>query len=202
MKNNSFFWDKVAGIYDIFVYIINFKTHKNLKKILVPLFDSNDFVLECACGTGMLTKMIANQGSKIIATDFSEKMLQKAETKCREYKNVHFKIVDISKLDFEDNSFDKVVAGNVIHLLENPKKALEELIRVCKPSGEIIIPTYINGKENVFIKILGMFGANSNFKRKFTLSSYKQFFINSGCQNVRYIKVDGFIPCAIAIITK
>ncbi|HPX32934.1 MAG TPA: methyltransferase domain-containing protein [Erysipelotrichaceae bacterium] len=202
MRNEKFFWDYVSSIYDVFVYVINFKTHNNLKKQISSLFKPNDFVLECACGTGMFTKMIASQGSKLIATDFSEKMVQKAEINCKAYKNVHFKIADISKLEFEDNSFDKVVAGNVIHLLEEPKKALEELIRVCKPRCKIIVTTYINEKENVFTKILGKFGADSNFKRKFTFSSYEQFFTDLGCRNVRYIKVDGFIPCSIAIIEK
>ena len=47
-----------------------------------------------------------------------------------------------------DNSFDKVVAGNVIHLLDNPSEALNELLRVCKPGGKLIIPTYINIERN------------------------------------------------------
>ena len=43
-----------------------------------------------------------------------------------------------------DGQFDKVIAANVIHLLDEPFKALAELDRVCKPGGQIIIPTYIN----------------------------------------------------------
>ena len=49
------FWDKVAGVYDIFVRIINKKTHKMLIKKTVSLFTDQDEVLECACGTGMLS---------------------------------------------------------------------------------------------------------------------------------------------------
>ena len=43
-----------------------------------------------------------------------------------------------------DGLFDKVIAANVIHLLDEPLKALAALDRVCKPGGQIIIPTYIN----------------------------------------------------------
>ena len=54
---------------------------------------------------------------------------------------------NINKLEYSDEIFDKVVAGNVIHLLDKPENALSELMRVCKKGGMIIIPTYINLKQ-------------------------------------------------------
>ena len=36
-----------------------------------------------------------------------------------------------------------MVAANVIHLIEHPEIALNELLRVCKKGGEVIIPTYL-----------------------------------------------------------
>ena len=53
------FWDNVAWVYDIFVHVINRKTHKQLKQIIYGLMEPNDSVLECACGTGMLTEVMA-----------------------------------------------------------------------------------------------------------------------------------------------
>ena len=82
---------------------------------------------------------------------------------------------DITKLGYADNSFDKVVAANVIHLLDDPQAALDELLRVCKPGGQIIIPTYINreneGNPSIFVKVIGKLGAD--FKDQFTYQSYK-----------------------------
>ena len=60
------------------------------------------------------------------------------------FHNVFFKKADITNLKCKDERFDKVVAGNVIHLVPNPEKAMAELNRVVKPGGKIIIPTYIN----------------------------------------------------------
>ena len=97
----------------------------------------------------------------------------------------------------------KVVAGNVIHLLTEPQKAMAELERVTKPGGQIIIPTYINKtkKSNgAAIKLLGLLGAD--FKRQFDPASYKAFFAGLGYQDVTYQVVDGRMPCAIAIINK
>lgn len=152
----------------------------------------------------MLTEIIAPECQKLIATDFSKNMLQKAETKCKNHSNIRFMLADILNLDFEDGIFDKVVAGNVIHLLDEPFKALEELVRVCRPGGRVIIPTYLNKqtskKENRFAKIAGKFGAG--FKQKFSFSSYRQFFLDAGYIDALHIKIDGFIPCSIAIIEK
>ena len=47
-----------------------------------------------------------------------------------------FKKADITNIKCKDERFDKVVAGNVIHLLPEPEKALRELERVVKPGGK------------------------------------------------------------------
>ena len=138
------FWDQVAGVYDIFVNIINRKTHKKLKKIVSDLIEPDDVVLECACGTGLLSAVIARKCRLLTATDFSGNMLKKAEKNCTAFHNITFTKADITALAFPDCSFDKVVAGNVIHLLDNPLTALGELNRVCKDGGMLIIPTYVD----------------------------------------------------------
>ena len=66
------FWDRVAVVYDVFVNVINKKTHKKLKNIVSELVDSGDIVLECACGTGLLSGVIAPKCNHLTATDFSD----------------------------------------------------------------------------------------------------------------------------------
>ena len=46
------FWDTVAGVYDVFVNIINRKTHIRLRNTVSEMISPDDTVLECACGTG------------------------------------------------------------------------------------------------------------------------------------------------------
>ena len=84
------FWDRVASVYDIFVKVINRKTHKKLKRIVRNLIEPCDIVLECACGTGLLSAVIAPKCSQLTATDFSEKMLKKAEKNCRVFRNITY----------------------------------------------------------------------------------------------------------------
>ena len=198
------FWDHVAGIYDVFVNVINRKTHQKLKEIVSELIEPDDTVLECACGTGLLSAVIAEKCRRLTATDFSEKMLRKAEKNCRSFRNITYAQADITALAFPDGSFDKVVAGNVIHLLDNPLTALGELNRVCKDGGMLIIPTYMNkddkGKTSGFAGAVGKAGAD--FKREFTMESYKQFFLEAGYPDVKVTLADGRIPCAVAVMGK
>ena len=198
------FWDNVAGVYDIFVNVINRKTHQKLKKIVSDLIGPGDAVLECACGTGLLSAVIAPRCRQLTATDFSEKMLKRAEKNCKNYRNITYAQADITSLAFPDGSFDKVVAGNVIHLLGNPLTALGELNRVCKDGGMLIIPTYMNkdsrGNTSGFAGVVGKAGAD--FKRQFTVESYRQFFLDAGYRDVKVSLAAGRIPCAVAVMKK
>ena len=198
------FWDIAANFYDIFENYYNGEVNHKLVLTIAELVNKDDRVLECACGTGMITKAIAPKCKELIATDYSAGMLRRVKQNCAGLKNVKIRRTDIMKLNCKDGAFDKIVAGNVIHLLDEPYAAIEELMRVCKYGGKIIIPTYVNnensGKPSAFIRLLEKFGAD--FKRQFDFPSYKLFLEKTGYKNIDYILVDGKMPCAIAIITK
>ena len=198
------FWDRVAGVYDVFVRVINRKTHRELRRIVADLIGREDDVLECACGTGLLSAVIAEKCGRLTATDFSVKMLAKARKNCAAFRNVAFAYADVMALGYPDESFDKVVAGNVIHLLDEPLKALAELNRVCRRGGTLIIPTYMNrdreGRSGGFVKTVGKAGAD--FKRQFTAESYRQFFLDAGYRDVRITLAEGRIPCAVAVMRR
>ncbi len=197
------FWDRVAGVYDLFAYFYNKKVNEELCRKTASLIEKDDSVLDCACGTGMITKIIAPNCKEVTATDISEGMLERMKKKCAAYKNVTVRKADILHLPFPDSTFDKVIAANVIHLLDEPEKALKELLRVCREDGMIILPTYVNKKDDgditVFSKTVGKAGAD--FKKEFTLSSYEAFLKEEGVEaEVTLIK--GRVPCAFALIRR
>ena len=202
-QGEKMFWDKAAALYDLFENIYNKKVYTGTGKKVAELIDSSDEVLECACGTGAISEYIAPKCKRLVATDFSDGMLKQAVKKCGKFSNAEFKKADITALEFGDQSFDKVVAGNVIHLLPEPQKALAELFRVTKSGGKIIVPTYINMSKGTgivavnFIKWLG-----ADFKRQFDLASYKEFFEGLGHKDASYTVVEGRMPCAIAVMQK
>ena len=197
------FWNKISPVYDLFENVYNRKVYIGTGRKVAEFIEETDEVLECACGTGAITVAIAEKCKRVLATDFAEGMLKRAAKKCKRYDNVTFQFADITDLAFENESFDKVVAGNVIHLLPDPKKALEELERVVKPGGLIIIPTYLNKEQQSSgraVKLLELIGAE--FKRQFELDTYKKFFEDMGYNGIEYFVVEGRMPCAIAVITR
>lgn len=118
------FWDKAAFAYDFFEDVYNRRVYRGTGKKVAELIDSGDNVLECACGTGAISVYIAPVCRKLVATDFSQGMLKQASRKLSAFTNVTLEQADITALRFPDASFDKVVAGNVIHLLPDPMAAL------------------------------------------------------------------------------
>ena len=209
------FWDKISPLYDLFENIYNHKVYAGTGRKVAEYIDPSDTVLECACGTGAISVFIAPICKKMIATDFSTGMLRKAAKKLKKYDNVGIKKADITALKCKDGRFDKVVAGNVIHLLPEPEKALCELLRVTKPGGMVIIPTYINKTKkssSLAVKAISFLGAD--FKQQFDLDSYKQFFEDMREKNsenaesigdikdIKFTVVDGRMPCAVAVIRK
>ena len=197
------YWNFVARFYDLFENLTNRKVYNSLAFFVASKIRKEDVVLECACGTGVITQLIADRCNRIIATDFSQEMLNITKKKCAEYSNVSVEYADICNLPYRDKTFDKVIAANVIHLLDNPYIAVKQLDRVCKSGGQIIIPTYINKNDNkpsLMSKILDRSGAN--FKRQFDYEEYQKFFKDLGYEDIEFELIKGNMPCAIALISK
>ena len=63
------------------------------------MIDQSDEVLECACGTGMLSSVIAERCRHLTATDYSRKMLIKAEKNLSAFHNVTYRSANITALE-------------------------------------------------------------------------------------------------------
>ncbi len=98
-------------------------------------------VLDVACGTGVLEQKLLqeNPQQQIIGIDISEKMLQVAQQKCHSYPHVEFHLASVNDLPFASNSFDIVVCANSFHYFDKPLLALNEIQRVLKPNGRVMI---------------------------------------------------------------
>lgn len=98
-------------------------------------------VLDVACGTGEFERLILkeNPSQNMVGVDISEEMLAIAQQKLQPYPNVRFQRVSVSALPFSDASFDTVISANAFHYFDDPNIALQEMKRVLKPHGNLII---------------------------------------------------------------
>ena len=197
------YWDRIAGVYDLFERIYNGMCYDSTGERVMKYIKEGGKVLECACGTGSISVWLAKKAGRLTATDMSDSMLRQAAKNLSRFDNFRLCKANIYELRAKDNSFDNVVAGNVIHLLDEPYRAVNEMLRVCKPGGKVIIPTYINAykkSSKLAVKAIELTGVH--FSHWFDRENYKQFFADGGYRNVVYELVDGRMPCMIAVITK
>jgi len=103
-------------------------------------------VLDLACGTGAVTKELAQSvgsSGKVIALDINSQMLNLAKIKCNEWaKHIEFIEGSAGSIDISDNSLDKVVCQQGFQFFPNKKAAAYEIYRILKPRGKAIISTW------------------------------------------------------------
>src|ERR1700688_1367789 len=112
-------------------------------------------VLEVGVGTGISLPQYAPH-LRIFGTDISEAMLRKAKRRVADLGLKHVEglaVMDAEKLEFPDNSFDVVMAQYVVTAVPNPEAALDELARVLRVGGELIILTRVSAVAG----LLGLF---------------------------------------------
>lgn len=108
-------------------------------------------ILEVGVGTG-LSFDDYDETTEITGIDMSEAMLEKARAKMASGRYPWVKEVrqmDAHHLQFQDASFDCVVAQFVITLVENPEQVLSECHRVVKPGGRIILVNHLYSEVGV-----------------------------------------------------
>lgn len=90
-------------------------------------------VLDLGCGNGVSTANI--KGKNVIGLDLSSNQMVRAKKK---FRNRSFVVGDATKIPFSDNSFDLVVAINILHHVSSPTKTLKEVYRVLKKGGRFL----------------------------------------------------------------
>ena len=96
-------------------------------------------ILEVACGTGLNIPLFP-AGSDITAVDLSPNMLEVGRANGTKHGlNVNFAVMDAEHLEFADGSFDTVVSTLSTCTFPDPVKALQEMKRVCRPNGLILL---------------------------------------------------------------
>jgi ubiquinone/menaquinone biosynthesis C-methylase UbiE len=102
-------------------------------------------VLEIGCGNGYATRMISEKiqpGGTAYGVDISDKMIQTAIEKSKNYPGTVFKIADFSSLPFDNGTFDLVLSVESIYYAEDLLKALIEVRRTLKKAGAFFCISY------------------------------------------------------------
>jgi phosphatidylethanolamine/phosphatidyl-N-methylethanolamine N-methyltransferase len=97
-------------------------------------------VLEVGVGTGLLLPLYP-ASCEVTAVDLSAGMLEQAARRTRMLGLDHIRLarMDASRMAFPDDHFDVVLAAYVVTAVPDHRAVLEEMIRVCRPGGRVMV---------------------------------------------------------------
>ncbi|HKS87454.1 MAG TPA: methyltransferase domain-containing protein [Pseudolabrys sp.] len=95
-------------------------------------------VLDVAAGNGMASLAAARRWCDVTSTDYVPSLLERGRARAAaEGFAIEFREADAEALPFGDNSFDAVISTFGVMFTANQERAAAELLRVCKPGGQI-----------------------------------------------------------------
>jgi ubiquinone/menaquinone biosynthesis C-methylase UbiE len=113
--------------------------------------EANSCVLELACGTGILTRVLRDRlpaSTRLVATDLNEPMIRHAAQKFRTGETVEWGEADASNLPFDEASFDAVVCQFGMMFLPDKTQGAGEARRVLKPGGVFLFNVWDSLEHN------------------------------------------------------
>ena len=131
-------FDTVANNYDLTNAVLSGGNAALWRYAVVKAIDpqSGERILDIACGTGTSSVALARTGATVVGLDFSPGMLEQAR---RRHGSVEFVEGDAMKLPFVSDEFDVVTISFGLRNVSDPKAALDEMYRVLKPGGRLVI---------------------------------------------------------------
>ena len=102
-------------------------------------------ILDCGCGTGEFTCWYAARDNEMTAIDLSGPSIEHAKAYAAGYDlqdRITFRQHSVLDMDFPDASFDLVYSYGVLHHTPDPYRGFQNMVRVCKPDGVVILSVY------------------------------------------------------------
>ena len=171
------FFNKTATTYDKVVVWATFGKDRYWKKEILKQIPKGDSFLDLACGTGILTRNIADMfpNAKITGVDITESYLDVAKENSKQYKNISYLQQDAEQLNL-DMEFD-CIASSYIPKYCNPETLLKACINHLKPGGKIIFHDFTYPKNRLVGKLWDVYFVLLYFVG-FFVPSWKDAFVD------------------------
>lgn len=156
MDKSVRFWDRMAERYAR-QSISNPDVYQKKLELTQQYLNPESRVLEFGCGTGSTALTHATKVQHIVAIDYSPKMIEIANRKLAEahVDNGTFSCTSLFDPEYEEESFDAVIALNVLHLVDNYQRFIQRAYDLLKSGGVFISSTAVLDKNRLLKLILG-----------------------------------------------
>ena len=122
---------------------------------LLDLFDPSWVVGDLGCGTGHIAATLAPSVGRVIAIDESGPMLAAARARLASASNVELREGHIESLPLEDGVLDVAILFLVAHFITDPARAMQEIRRVLKPGGRLLLVDLMPHDREEYVAELG-----------------------------------------------
>ena len=157
----------VAEEYDLMNDVMSFGMHRIWKKILIELSELSEgsVVLDIASGTADIPKLINKKFKSVSVhvTDINESMLALGKDRAINenfFHNCNFALASGEDLPYQDKTFDLVTVGFGLRNFTDKRKGLEEMKRVLKSDGVLLVLEFSKPTNSLFSKIYDWYSFN------------------------------------------
>jgi SAM-dependent methyltransferase len=134
---NRISFDRAADYYDA-TRDLDPAARRQLTAVLLEQVQGRT-CLEVGIGTGLVGLELARHGVRVDGVDLSVRMLGKLVRKLDHRSQVRLVQADVADLPFPARCYDTVLASQMLHLLDDWRLALDEIVRVLRPGGRVVL---------------------------------------------------------------
>ncbi|MEO6968472.1 MAG: class I SAM-dependent methyltransferase [Rhodanobacteraceae bacterium] len=157
MNNQRDFYTREAASYEAKRYGSRYgrlfrALHREAVARGLSLSQRPEHILDVASGTGQMLPVFAASGAMVVAGDLTPAMLKEARNACVTLERIDYCVADATQLPYAANGFDVVASSRFLHLFEPSMQQLllQEMTRVVKPGGVLIVDFYSADARRVF----------------------------------------------------
>ena len=134
-------WDSIAALYD--EHVAPGESALATAGLRLAGLKAGDTFLDVAAGTGGLGLPAARLGAKVLATDWSPRMIEHFSARAAaEQLDAEGRVMDCHALDVPHDSYDVTGSQFGVMLVPDQAHALREMVRVTKPGGRVLLIAY------------------------------------------------------------
>ena len=159
--------------------LIGIPSRHRVKKIFQELGDiSGKKILDVGCEAGYVTIQLAQKGALVTGIDLIEEPIKKLRRTLKSQpkkiqQRIKLQVADVTKLAFKANSFDIILASEVIEHITRLNDFISGVHRVLKPHGTLLITFPNESLRQKLYPLVSLFGVKAELESQVTLKTYQ-----------------------------
>jgi ubiquinone/menaquinone biosynthesis C-methylase UbiE len=136
--SSKVYFDQIAGQWDSMRQGF-FSEEVRDKALALSGIQPGQTAADIGAGTGFITEGLIKKGVNVIAVDQSEAMLVEMKQRLAGAAGIDYRVGESERLPIDDEAVDYVFANMYLHHVEDPARAVAEMVRILKPGGRLVI---------------------------------------------------------------